>query len=134
MFFGGLAFAGNKSVVIEDGKYETFLDMINFIYCEKELSKYASVDSSEKILDLLELSYFGHKYQILALTNYTSHVINNNIALNTENVIPILQDVNLNRLSAESECFIIENFCFNFIDNNMDKIFFKDGPTLPVVS
>ena len=133
-FFGALEFSDKQSVDIEDGKYETLQDMIQFIYCEKELTKYQTLDSSDKILSLLELSYFGHKYQISSLTNYTSYVINNNIVLNLKNVIAVLQDVEKYKLNVESECCIIENFCFNFLDVNMRNIFFDFRTALPKVS
>ena len=72
---------------------------------------------------LLDLAYFGHKYQISSLSSYTSFVINNNLHIDNGNVISFLQDIEHYKLDLESEFYLIKTMCFSFLDNNMEVLF-----------
>lgn len=126
-FFGSLKVKSEEPIDIVDGNADTFRDVIRFIYTEEQFKKYGKLETSGLLINLLDLSYFGHKYEITSLTSYTSFVINNNLVIDKNNVIPILQDIEHYKLNLESEYFIIRSKCFSFLDSNLDVIFNKTG-------
>ena len=113
-----------------DGTAETFRDVIKFIYTDEQFEKYAKVETSEEIKHLLNLAYFGHKYEIHSLTNYTNFVINHNLLIERSNVISIMQDIEEYKLNLESEYHLIKSMCYNFMDTNMEALFYKNGSDL----
>ena len=127
LFFGSLKAKDGERVDIVDGTAETVEDAVHFIYNEKHFEKHIKVNSSESLKDLLDLAYFGHKYEITSLTNYTHFVVCNNIVIDIGNVIDVLQDIQAYKQTLESEYFILQTMCYNFLDSNLQSIYFKNG-------
>ena len=126
-FLGSLKPKDDEPIDIVDGSVETFRDFIHFVYKEEPFDKYKKVDTAGKLTSLLDLAYFGHKYQVAVLSSYIMFVINNNLIIDGSNVVSILQDIEQYKLNLESEFHVIKTLCFNFMDNNMD-IVFKTSP------
>ena len=67
-FFGPLKAKDDKNIEIIDGSSEIFSDLINFVYREEHFEKFSSVESTDVLKDILQLFYFGGKYQNVSFT------------------------------------------------------------------
>jgi len=132
-FYGGqlLEPKAGEPVEITDGTPEGFKAMLDFIYNEQEytikdlLGEKEKIDSVEDLKTVMDLAYFGHKYQVNAILSFCRNLLKN-ISYTVDNVVQIYSGIHNYKTTFDTEYGIVAHFMFNFIDDNFAQIF-KDG-------
>jgi len=131
-FYGSLAEKPGVPIVVEDGTPRGFMYMLDFVYNEDRYSIKDLLDGREEISEcddlkkLMELAYFGDKYQINSLLSFCRNILIYKIKLTNENVVNLYSVNDEFKTVLNTEYRIVDSSIKVFIDANFAAIF-KDA-------